>query len=629
MTAARRLAAILAADVVGYSRLMGEDEAGTALGVREHREAARPIVAALGGRIVKTTGDGLLLEFPSVVAAVECAVAMQKLMVERNAGTPDDKRIVYRIGVNLGDVLIEGDDILGDGVNIAARLEGLCEPGGVLISGAAYDHVRGRIDADFVDLGEKELKNIARPVRAYALGVGEIARASASTHLSPAVAAKLTAPALLGIAALLIVIAAGGWYWFIANRPAAVATGTLASIASNPAAPADAKHLSIVVLPFTNLSGDPTQDYFADGVTESLTTDLSRLSGSFVIARNTAFTFKGKNVDVREIGKELGVRYVLEGSVQRDAGRMRVNVQLIDAESGKHLWAERFDKPLADLFEMQDEIVSRLANQLGAELTSAEAHRAERASNPDSMDLFFQGLASLNKGVNVENMARARDYFERALTVDPNNLDASLGVGQVDYTLAAAFLSDDRDARLAAAEAKIAQVLSLRPNDALAHEIMGGILIETKRSDQGIAEFKRALALDPNLATAHGLMGLAKIYVGHPEETEAHENEALRLSPRDSFAWLWLHFAGAAKLNLGAGEEAVALFRRSIENNRTNPLTHFFLAATLANLGRLEEARAEAKAGLALDPGFSIARFRRGAGDFLNDGLRKAGVPEQ
>ena len=314
-----------------------------------------------------------------------------------------------------------------------------------------------------------------------------------------------------------------------------------------------------------------------------MTTDLSRLSGSFVIARNTAFTFKGKNVGAREIGKELGVRYVLEGSVQRDAGRMRVNVQLIDAESGNHLWAERFDKPLADLFQMQDEIVARLANQLGTELTSAEAHRAERAPNPDSMDLFFQGLASINKGVNVENMARARGFFERALTIDPGNLDALRGEGQVDYSVGAAYLSDDRDARLSVAEAEIARVLALRPNDAQAHEFMGGILVETKRAEQGIAEFKRALVLDPNLANAHGLMGLAKVFVGHPEETGAHENEALRLSPRDSFAWLWLHFAGAAKVYLGREEEGVALFRRSLEINRTNPLTHFFLAATLAN----------------------------------------------
>ena len=303
MTAARRLAAILAADVVGYSRLMGEDEAGTALSVRAHREAARPIVAGFGGRIVKTTGDGLLLEFPSIVAAVECAIAIQKLMVERNAETPDAKRIVYRIGVNLGDVLIEDDDILGDGVNIAARLEGLCEPGGVLISGAAYEHTRGRIDAEFVDLGEKDLKNIARPVRVYALDVG-------APNGEPAQAKPAPAPA-----------------------------------PEKSAAP----RLSIVVLPFANMGGDPDQDHFVDGVTGSLTTDLSRIRGSFVVGRNTAFTYKGKAVDLKQIGRELNVRYVLEGSVQRGGNRMRVNVQLIDAETGDHLWAERFDNPLGPL----------------------------------------------------------------------------------------------------------------------------------------------------------------------------------------------------------------------------------------------------------------------------------------
>jgi tetratricopeptide (TPR) repeat protein len=267
---------------------------------------------------------------------------------------------------------------------------------------------------------------------------------------------------------------------------------------------------------------------------------------------------------------------------------------------------------------------------LGAELTSAEARRAQQAPNPDSMDLYSQGQAWLNRGINPENMAQARGYFERAAALDPGNLDALLGIGRVDYSVGGAHLSDDFDARLAAAEGAIAKVLSLRPNDAPAHEIMGGVLNQTHRSEQGIAEFERALALDPNPATAQGDIGLAKIFVGHPEETGAHENEALRLSPRDSFAWLWLHFAGAAKFALGADEEAVSLFRRSIENNRTIPLPHFFLAAALANLGELEEARSEAKAGLALDPGFSIRRFSSGGqGDErMYDGMRKAGVPE-
>ena len=334
MAETRKLVAIMAIDVVGYSRLMGEDEAGTARAVKEHRDAARPIVAALGGRIVKTMGDGLLLEFSSVVAAVECAVAIQTLMVERNAEIPEARRIVYRIGVNLGDVLIEGDDILGDGVNIAARLEGICDPGGVLISSAAYDQTRGRVDdVDFVDLGEKVLKNIARPVRVYAVKVGADRRLptpSASEH----------------------------------NR-------------QGP------PRLSIVVLPFANFGGDREQEYFVDGITESLTTDLSWIRGALVIGRNTAFTYKGNAVDLKQIARDLNVRYLLEGSVQRGGARMRVNVQLIDGETGNHLWAERFDKPLADLFDMQDEIVARLANTLNAQLLAAEARRSEQALNPN------------------------------------------------------------------------------------------------------------------------------------------------------------------------------------------------------------------------------------------------------
>jgi TolB-like protein/class 3 adenylate cyclase len=621
----RKIAAILVADVVGYSRLAGTDEDRTLARLRGLRsDLIDPAIAAHQGRIVKRTGDGGVVEFRSVVDAVRCAIELQNGLMERNAGVPEDRRIQFRVGVHLGDVVEEKDgDLMGDGVNIAARLEGIAKPGAICLSEDAYRQVKGRLDLAVSDLGPTALKNIADPIRVYSLQVGVPALAKAAPK-------KTSRRALLaaGIAAL-IVLAGGAWWLLRANRPATVATKLPTPIASNATTPAEARNLSLVVLPFANLSNDPAQDYFADGVTESLTTDLSRLRGSFVIARNTAFSFKGKNVDAREIGKERGVRYLLEGSVQRDAGRMRVNVQLIDAETGNHLWADRFDKPAADLFQMQDEIVARLANQLGAELTSAEARRAQEAPNPDSMDLYFQGLASLNRGINPENIAKAHG-FERAVALDPGNLDALLGIGRVDYSTGGAFLSDDRDARLAAAETAIAKVLSLRPNDPLAHEIMGGVLNQTNRSEQGIAEFERALALDPNLAAAHGDIGLAKIFIGRPEETEAHEKEALRLSPRDSFAWLWLHFSGAAKLTLGANEEAVVLFRRSIENNRTNPLTHFFLAAALANLGKLQEAQSETKAGLALDPGFSIHRFSGGgqAGDSLLDAMRKAGVPE-
>ena len=591
MTAARRLAAILAADVVGYSRLMGEDEAGTARAVREHREAARPIVAGLGGRIVKTTGDGLLLEFPSVVAAVECAIAIQKLMVERNAETPEAKRIVYRIGVNLGDVLIEGDDILGDGVNIAARLEGICEPGGVLISGTAYDHVRGRIDADFVDLGEKDLKNIARPVRVYAVKTG-------SEALRP-------------------------------RRPPPSRTR------QGP------PRLSMVVLPFANIGGDPEQEHFVDGVTESLTTDLSRIRGAVVIARNTAFTYKGKPLDVKTIGRELNVRYVLEGSVQRGGNRMRVNVQLIDAETGNHLWAERFDKPLADLFDMQDEIVARLAGALNAQLVAAEARRAEQAPNPDSMDLYFQGMAWLNKGTTPDNVAQARSFFDRALTADPDNVDALIGSAIADVVAGASAFVADPVAAFAAAEAKLTKALSLVPDHARAHMYLGLVEIWTKRAAQGIAECEHALALDRNLASAHPFIGLGKIFIGRAEETEAHIAEALRLSPRDTMAYVWVSHAGLAKLHLGSYEQAVAWFRRAIEANRNYPQPHFVLGAALAQLGRLDEAHSAVKAGLALNPAFAVSRARAVWTAMSDDptylaqlepileGLRKAGVPEQ
>ena len=312
MAETRKLAAIMAVDVVGYSRLMGEDEAGTARAVREHREAVRPIVAGQGGRLVKTMGDGLLLEFPSVVAAVECAISIQKLMVERNAETPENKRIVYRIGVNLGDVLIEGDDILGDGVNIAARLEGICEPGGVLISSTAFEHTRGKLDVEFVDLGETALKNIARPVRVYSLSPAAVA---ASAGRSPATPPAKTAARgrnhwTYALVVCAVSLLAAGWFGWQSWPHAPTASAA-------PDLLANAPRLSIVVLPFENLSGDPDQNYFADGITDDLTTDLSHLPDSFVIARNTAFTYKGKPVDVKQLGRELGVRYALEGSVRR------------------------------------------------------------------------------------------------------------------------------------------------------------------------------------------------------------------------------------------------------------------------------------------------------------------------
>ena len=508
----RKIAAILVADVVGYSRLAGADEDRTLSRLRGLRsDLIDPSIAAHHGRTVKRTGDGSLVEFRSVVDAVRCAVEMQNGMLERNAGLSPERRIEFRIGVHLGDVVEEADgDLMGDGVNIAARLEGIAGPGAICLSEDAYRQVKGRLDLAVRDLGPTELKNIADPIRVYSLQVG----APAETKPAEPVALKKRpwlGPLAAGIAALLIATAGGAWNFLGANRPGAVEAKGPPPIAANAPTPAEARHRSIVVLPFANLSNDPAQDYFADGVTESLTTDLSRLRGSFVIARNTAFSFKGKNIDVREIGKELGVRYVLEGSVQRDASRMRVNVQLIDAETGNHLWADRFDKPLADLFEMQDEIVGRVANQLGAELRLPRRGARSKRRIPIRWTSIFRDWHR-STGALTPKTWRRRAASSSALSRSiPSNLDALLGVGRVDYTIGGAFLSDDRDARLAAAETTIAKVLSQRPNDALAHEIMGGVLNQTNRSDQGIAELERALALDPNLATAHGDIGLAKI----------------------------------------------------------------------------------------------------------------------
>jgi TolB-like protein len=390
-----------------------------------------------------------------------------------------------------------------------------------------------------------------------------------------------------------------------------------------------------VVLPFTNIGGDPEQEYFVDGVTESLTTDLSRIAGSFVIARNTAFTFKGKALDVKQVGRELNVHYVLEGSVQRGGNRLRVNVQLVDAETGAHLWAERFDKPIADLFDVQDEIVSRLSNTLDAQFTEEEARRSERSLHPNSMDLYFQGRASWNKGWTAEYMAQARGFFERALALDPGNIEAMVGMAGVDAAVGAAYLTDDRAAYLSKAETAVVKALSHAPNHALAHLILGGVKISTNRTAQGIAECERALALDRNLADAHGIIGGAK---GRGAETEAHLSEAIRISPRDIFAFRWLIMVGFAKLQLTADAEAVGWFVRSIEANRNYPLAHFGHAAALALLGSLDQARAAAKAGLALDPSFTIRRFRDGASsdnptflaqrERLYQGMRMAGVPE-
>jgi TolB-like protein len=582
----RRLAAIVAADVAGYSRLMHHDEEATHAKLTALlADAVAPAIADHGGRIVKNTGDGFLAEFPSAVEAVRAAMQFQTRINDLTIADAEDERIAFRVGINIGDVIVEPHDIFGDGVNIAARLEGIAEPGSICISSSAYDYVRGKVGVEFADLGEQNLKNIALPVRAYAVVRG--GSSAATPRLSP-----LSPP-----------------------------------------------RLSIVVLPFANIGGGPEQDYFVDGVTESLTTDLSRISGSFVIAHNTALTFKGKAVDVKQIGRELNVRYVLEGSVQRGGNRVRVNVQLIAAETGNHLWAERFDKPVADLFDMQDEIVSRLANTLNAQLIAVEARRAERSPHPDATDLCFQGAAWVNRGRTPEHMAQARGFLERALALEPGNVEALVGTALVNILIGANLFTDDRIEHLTAAEAAVTRALSLAPNHPMAHCVLGLVQTFTNRAAQGIAECERALALDRNLARAHGQIGLAKLYLGRGGETEAHVEQALRLSPRDTLVYIWSSYVGQAKFWQGADAEALVWLRRSLEANRNYPLGHFYLAAVLAHVGELDEARAIAQSGLALNPSFSIRRFRdattaRGnnptylAGrDRAIEGMRLAGVP--
>lgn len=617
----RKLAAILAADIVGYSRLAGADEERTLARLRALRsDLIDPVIMVHHGRVVKRTGDGSLVEFRSVVDAVRCAIEVQNGMVERNAGLPPERRIEFRIGIHLGDVVQESDgDLMGDGVNIAARLEGVAAPGGICLSEDAYRQVRDRLKEKFADLGEKTLKHIARPVRVFSI----VLNYPLETKHLPAAPAQGMGLRERPAAEL---EPAGG-----ASRELQEKDQSNPPISSTPP-------LSIVVLPFANMGGDPEQEYFVDGVTESLTTDLSRISGSFVIARNTAFTYKSKPFDVKQIGRDLSVRYVLEGSVQRGGNRMRVNVQLIDAETGNHLWSERFDKPLADLFDMQDEIVARLAGALNSQLVAAEARRAERAPHPNSMDLYFQGMACAYKGWAPEYAAQARGFFERALALDPGNIDALVGMATVDTMSGFVFMTDDRAARFAAAEAALTKTLSLAPNHAWAHYLLGFVQIHTSRVAQGIAECERALTLDRNLAMAHGAIGQAKYFIGRGDETESHVQEALRLSPRDANANIWMMSAGFAKLQLGADEEAVARFRSAIERNRNLPIAHFGLAAALAPLGRLEEARSAARNGLALDPTFTIRRFRTGAAtdhpiylagrEHIYEGMRSAGVPE-
>ena len=643
----RKLAAILVSDVVGYSRLTGADEDRILARLRALRsDLIDPTIAVHHGRVVKRTGDGAIIEFRSVVDAVNCAIEVQRAMVERNAEVAPDKRIEFRIGIHLGDVVEESDgDLMGDGVNIAARLEGIAKPGAICLSEDAYRQVKGRLDLAVTDLGPTQLKNIAEPIRVYSLEVGEPAQAKhapgAKPPVTPPEPKKPSRLVLLAaaIAALLLMIAASGWY-LSANRPGA--------IASNPA---QAKHLSVVVLPFANLSGDPAQDYLVDALTDELTTAIARVPNTFVIARNTAFTYKGKAVDAKAIGKDLGVRYVLEGSVQPSGNQVRVNAQLIDADSGAHLWAEQFDTPRADLLKMQDEIVARLARAFVLQIPEVEAARLERtpAANPDAEDLALQCQSALQKGGYIGKEAEVGYPFcERALALDPNNARALVATALRFWLPAALGLSADPSGDLKRGDELLSHALAVDPKYPNAHQCRAVILRMQGHTDEGIAEDERALALNPSDADAVVGLGFDYQALGQFEKSLEYVDKAIRLSPHDPALFIWY---GAGKafgyFALKQYDQAIEWARRSIAiNPNYNSNAHGNLIAALAMSGHEAEAGEALQRYLALPPpgARTIAAWKAYRAQYTNpqsdprylemwdrmiEGLRKAGMPEE
>ena len=647
MTETRKIAAILVADVVGYSRLAGADEDRTLSRLRGLRsDLIDPAIAAHHGRIVKRTGDGSLIEFRSVVDAVRCAIEVQQGLIERNAGLPPDRRIEFRVGIHLGDVVEESDgDLMGDGVNIAARLEGICKPGAVCLSEDAYRQVKGRLDLAVSDLGPTQLKNIVDPIRVYSLQVGVPAQAKPAQPVTPAAPTPQKrrfglAPLAAALAALLIVIAGGAWWFLNANRSTSVAAK----------APAEAARLSIVVLPFANLSGDPGQDYLVDALTDELTTSLAHIRDTFVIARNTAMTFKGKPVDAKAIGKDLGVRYVLEGSVQPSGDRMRVNAQLIDAGSGAHLWAEQFDTPRADLLQTQDAIVAHLARAIDFRLIQSEAARVKRApaANPDGEDLALQCNAGQWKAGFIGKEADAASALcEQALAIDPNNVRALMGLATKFWIAAALGVSSDLKGDLERADQLASEALAIDPDFAWAHVAKGWILQNQGRTEESVPEFERALALDPSNPDPYGGLGVDYLALGRFDESLEVLDKAIRASPSDPGATYWYGNKAWANFGLKRYDQAIELARRALAINPYNPYAHVVLVAALALTDHDAEAREALQRYLALptaplktiaackahlmslapkqgvDPRFAEMSERS------YDGLGKAGMPEQ
>jgi adenylate cyclase len=555
----RRLAAILAADIAGYSRLMGTDEEGTLARLRAHRrELIDPKISEHRGRIVKTTGDGILIEFPSVVEAVSCAVAVQQGMAERNAGTPEEKRITFRVGVNLGDIIAEDGDIHGDGVNIAARLEAIAEPGGICISDDAFRQVRGKVDAEFDDTGDQSLKNIARPLRVYRVLLHG--------------AAKMQAQALP-----------------LPDKP------------------------SIAVLPFANMSGDPDQEYFADGMVEDIITGLSRIPWLLVIARNSSFTYKGLTVDVNQIGRELGVRYVLEGSVRKAGNRIRISTRLIETETGVHVWAERYDRTLEDIFAVQDDIALSTVGAIEPSLTGAEIDRVKRKrpENLGAYDLVLRALPHVYRAMPDEAHI-AVPLLERALALEP---DYALAHGFLSLCFEIIFARGGHDPAVAAAAVRHARAAIADGGDDATPLALGAFTISLVEHDRpaAIQAFETALALSPSCSTACILGAVAMGWAGEAQRALDWGERALRLSPSSDR----INYSAYQALALGhfmnrRYDEAEHAARRAAQGNPGFSIMHMLLAASLAAQGRLAEAEAAAARVLALQPNFTIEKHCAG-----------------
>jgi TolB-like protein/class 3 adenylate cyclase/Tfp pilus assembly protein PilF len=643
--AERQLVAVVAADIAGYSRLMGADEERTLAQLKAcRRELIDPGIERHRGRIVKTTGDGLLIEFTSPVEAVRWAVETQQGMNERNADVAEDRRIFFRVGINLGDVIVDDKDLYGDAVNIAARLENLADPGGICISRSVREQIRDRLALPFADGGEQSVKNIARPIRVYALSADAVA--ALPRVEMPAAPRPAKRPYerrnIAAVAAAGVLIIASGLWWLVPSAKAPSAPATVPSVEKTaaPAEPPAASRLSIVVLPFKNLSDDREQQYFADGITEGLTTDLSRITGSFVISRNTAFTYKDKPVNAKQIGRELGVRYVLEGSVQRSAKQVRVNAQLIDAETDAHLWAERFDSDIGDLLALQNEITARIGNSLGVALINAEAARP--TANPDALDYILRGRAAFAKGFSRENIAEAIGLFERALVLDPRSWMAQGELGQALTSRVLEDMTDSRDADIGRAGALIGQVLAASPSDSRAHFVKGQMLRSQGRCEEALPEYEMVSTLNRNSAVALVNIGRCRLLTGLLDEALPPMEQAIRLSPRDPSIAAWYSSIGQVHLLQSRTDEAILWLEKSRSANPGRPVVHIWLAAAYGLKGETKRAAAELAEArrLSSDDRFSsIARLRRGylrvpkVRDLYEatyfTGLRKAGMPEE